>query len=195
MKDFTSRNQSTGSQSSQNNLVCRRCHTPLPASARFCLTCGTRVRREDSRKFDSDITEVLSNSQKAELQQRMDVIKTKYGVAAKKREIPDILLRENHWVKLKGDGFLMGSPPMEYGRCEDEELHHVKVGSFELMSTPVTFAMYDLYCDKTGREKPPHGGWGRENHPVINVSFWDAVDYVDWVNAETGWRCRLPTEA
>lgn len=178
-----------------STLCCRRCHTALPSNARFCITCGARVHREDSRKFDSDITEVLEYTQKeSKIQKRKNIIKAKYGVPAK-REVPDILIPDSLWKTIQGNDYLMGSPPLEYGRGEDEELHHVKIGSFKLMSTPVTFAMYDIYCEKTGRDKPPHGGWGRENRPVINISYWDAVDYIAWVNNETGWRCRLPTEA
>lgn len=59
----------------------------------------------------------------------------------------------------------------------------------------VTFEAYDRFCEATGRRKPPDQGWGRGTRPVINVSWHDAVDYADWLSAQTGRRYRLPSEA
>ncbi|HLP46016.1 MAG TPA: SUMF1/EgtB/PvdO family nonheme iron enzyme [Candidatus Kapabacteria bacterium] len=38
-------------------------------------------------------------------------------------------------------------------------------------------------------------GWGRENQPVINVSWDDAVDYCRWLSQKNGFTFQLPTEA
>ena len=35
----------------------------------------------------------------------------------------------------------------------------------------------------------------RSENPVINVSYWDAVDYCEWLNEQMGNQIRLPTEA
>ena len=59
----------------------------------------------------------------------------------------------------------------------------------------VTFAQYDAYCEVAGIGKPGDEGWGRENRPVINVSWNDAADYCTWLSKETGKHFRLPTEA
>ena len=107
-----------------------------------------------------------------------------------------LALRESDWVPIPAGTFLMGSPEDEAGRSRDEREHRVHVFiPFALLCTPVTFAMYDTYCAATGRERPDDEGWGRGRRPVINVSYWDAVDYAAWLSAQTGWRCRLPTEA
>ena len=60
---------------------------------------------------------------------------------------------------------------------------------------PVTFAEYDRYCDQTGCRPPDDQGWGRGNRPVINVSWLDAVKYVNWLSDQTGQTYRLPTDA
>ncbi len=59
----------------------------------------------------------------------------------------------------------------------------------------MTFAEYDRFCEATGRKKPDDRGWGRENRPVINVNWHDAVAYTRWLSKETGKDYRLPTEA
>ncbi len=36
---------------------------------------------------------------------------------------------------------------------------------------------------------------GKENHPVVNVSWFDAIAYSNWLTKKTGIKHRLPTEA
>ena len=66
--------------------------------------------------------------------------------------------------------------------------------------TPVTNAEYARFLKATGH-RPPHG-WngeaspeGRERHPVVNVSYDDAVAYCKWLGEKDGAASfRLPTE-
>ena len=104
-------------------------------------------------------------------------------------------IAESDWALIHGGEFLMGSPPEEKGRMDHERQHRVQVNSFEMLKTPVTFAMYDAYCDARDLDKPKDEGWGREMRPVINVDFWSAMGYISWLRKRTGWHLRLPTEA
>ena len=99
------------------------------------------------------------------------------------------------WAAIPDGEFLMGSPEDEEGRRADERQHRVQVAAFQMLKTPVTFVMFDVFCGATGREQPKDQGWGRADRPVIWVSYWDAVDYAAWLSMQTGWTCRLPTEA
>lgn len=101
-----------------------------------------------------------------------------------------------------GSGSFAGSTPV----------HPVRVSSFRLGKSEVTFREYDEYCDACGLEKP-QSNFGRDYMPVINVSWCDAVDYCNWLSDMCGLdRCytrngpvvewdsskngyRLPTEA
>lgn len=66
---------------------------------------------------------------------------------------------------------------------------------------PVTNAMYKEYTDATGAKVPSY--WengtypeGKDNHPVLYVSFLDAEAYCQWLSAKyPEWTFRLPTEA
>ncbi len=94
--------------------------------------------------------------------------------------------------------FLMGSPESERGRGKDEGPQHkvafakpFAAGKFE-----VTFAEWDACVAEGGcTEKPSDEGWGRARHPVINVSWNDATQFVAWLSKKTGKSYRLLSEA
>nr|VFJ90908.1 MAG: Formylglycine-generating enzyme, required for sulfatase activity, contains SUMF1/FGE domain [Candidatus Kentron sp. LFY] len=91
--------------------------------------------------------------------------------------------------------FLMGSPEGEGDKNEHPQ-HRVRImAPFALGTWPVTFEEYDIFCTATGRKKPHDQGWGRKRHPVINVSWQDALDYCAWLSEKTGHHYRLPSEA
>jgi formylglycine-generating enzyme required for sulfatase activity len=58
----------------------------------------------------------------------------------------------------------------------------------------VTFEEYDKFCEDTNRPKPSDEGWSRGKRPVINVSWYDAKDYVKWLSEKTKEDYRLPSE-
>ena len=73
--------------------------------------------------------------------------------------------------------------------------------SYRMAKTPVTNAEYAEFCRKTGHRPPRYwrGGKfpkGKADHPVLEVSVDDALDYCDYLEKKyPGWRFRLPTEA
>ena len=93
--------------------------------------------------------------------------------------------------------FTMGSPENEEGRLNHESPQRdVRVRRFALCRHAVTFAQYDAFCVATGKEPPDDEGWGREDHPVINVTWNDAQAFVRWLNEQTPRApYRLPSEA
>ncbi len=116
-------------------------------------------------------------------------------------------------IQVQGGIFQMGSTDDD---SDDNEkpVHSVTVYSFYIAETEVTFDQYDAYCEDTDINKPgDKEGWGRGSRPVINVSWYDAVKYCNWLSEKNnltsvytisdtsvtwnqsanGWR--LPTEA
>jgi len=77
----------------------------------------------------------------------------------------------------------------------EHHLHHVSVSSIAIGRSEVTFAEYDRFAVATSREKPSDEGWGRGKRPVINVSWFDAIAYTEWLSQQTGKQYRLPKEA
>jgi formylglycine-generating enzyme len=55
------------------------------------------------------------------------------------------------------------------------------VGKYE-----VTFEEYDDFCQSTGRRHAYDQGWERGSRPVINVDWWDAIAYCNWLSEKEG---------
>lgn len=91
--------------------------------------------------------------------------------------------------------FMFGSPNDEIGRDTDEGPQtRVDIKGFAIGQTEVTFAEYEHFARATGAAIPDDNGWGREDRPVINISWRDAKNYLTWLTDQTGFHYRLPTE-
>jgi formylglycine-generating enzyme required for sulfatase activity len=81
------------------------------------------------------------------------------------------------------------------GETNEKPVHEISVKRFAIGRYQITFAEYDKFAKLTKRKKPNDEGWGRDNRPVIYVSWEDAVAYTEWLSEQTGQSYRLPTEA
>ncbi len=106
------------------------------------------------------------------------------------------------------------------GWYDGEVRRSVTLDAFEITLTPVTNKDYAAFLADTGHRLPSVGKdewdayglihpysraipyiWtsgkppaGREDHPVVLVSFDDALAYADWLSAKTDQNWRLPTQ-
>ncbi|MGO9467917.1 MAG: SUMF1/EgtB/PvdO family nonheme iron enzyme, partial [Isosphaeraceae bacterium] len=128
-------------------------------------------------------------------------------------------------IKLKripAGKFLMGSPDGD-GDTDEHPQHEVRITRpFYLGVTEVTRGQFRLFVDETGykteAEKDGKGGYGwneeakkfeqsprftwqnpgfeqTDEHPVVNVTWNDAQEFVKWLSQKEGRIYRLPTEA
>lgn len=104
---------------------------------------------------------------------------------------------EPEWVTIPSGEFWMGS---EKGDEVEKPAQRVFVPEFQIARVPVTNAQYALFVADQN-VKPP-SGWpggqppkGKENHPVVEVSWYDAQTYCQWLSKKLGRAVRLPTEA
>jgi formylglycine-generating enzyme required for sulfatase activity len=88
-------------------------------------------------------------------------------------------------VLVQGGTFQMGDV-MGDKEQDDEMVHSVTVSSFLLAKNELTFEEYDAFCKATGRALPGDVGWGRGKRPVINVDWYDAVEYCNWRSGQEG---------
>jgi formylglycine-generating enzyme required for sulfatase activity len=121
-------------------------------------------------------------------------------------------------VAIPAGRFLMGSPPGEAGRKDDEGPQHpVEIRPFWMGKCEVTWDEFDLFwkarpggkedkepenptdADAVTRPTPPYADEtfdkGREGHPVLGVTHHAAMQYCRWLTLKTGKVYRLPTEA
>jgi formylglycine-generating enzyme required for sulfatase activity len=91
--------------------------------------------------------------------------------------------------------FTMGD---DNGRDDEKPAHRVWVDAFALGVHQVTRAEYACFLRQTARTAPPF--WDEPNfqepqQPVVGPSWFDAVDFCEWLTDITGRKYRLPTEA
>lgn len=92
-------------------------------------------------------------------------------------------------VLINAGTFLMGNP----GKPGAQQVSIDK--DFYISRYEITFNEYDSFAIETNRALPDDNGWGRGERPAINVSWDDAIAYINWLNKTTGKVYRLPTSA
>ena len=101
-------------------------------------------------------------------------------------------------VVVPARSYQMGSPPDETNRDDDEApVHRVTFGEpFAAGRYEVTFAEWDA-CRQAGgcSHRPDDQGWGRGTRPVVDVSWNDAQEYIQWLSGRTGQDYRLLSES
>jgi formylglycine-generating enzyme required for sulfatase activity len=98
---------------------------------------------------------------------------------------------------------LVPAGPFRMGSNEDKDEqpeHEVYVDAFRIAKYPVTNGQYAQFVQATGHRSPDH--WRNKtpppelcNHPVVYVTWYDAMAYCAWLSEVRGEKVRLPTEA
>ncbi len=124
------------------------------------------------------------------------------------------------FVFIKGSCFDMGDT-FGVGYDDETPVHEVCINDFYIAKYEVTVGEFKKFVSETGyKTDAEKEGWGctinsdatelinkegadwknpgylqDDNHPVVQVSWNDAMAYIDWLNHRTGKKYRLPTEA
>jgi formylglycine-generating enzyme required for sulfatase activity len=105
-------------------------------------------------------------------------------------------------VRVPGGEFIMGSNPSHAPWAKEPELpqHTLTLPEFYIGKHPVTNEQYEAFVHATWRRSPGH--WDPEgvpedleNHPVVDVSWYDALAFARWISEGTGLEVGLPSEA
>jgi len=100
------------------------------------------------------------------------------------------------WVEVPAGEFWMGGE----GEYDGKPVHRVHLERFHIARVPVTNTQYQFFVETTGHSAPKHWEDGRpprglESHPVVYVSWYDALAYCRWLSEVTGKAITLPSEA
>ncbi len=91
--------------------------------------------------------------------------------------------------------FVMGSPE-GMGDHDEHPQHKVTIAKpFAVSRTEITFAEWDACVAAGGCVSISDNAWGRDDRPVILVSWDDAKQYAAWLSRLTGKEYRLLSEA
>ncbi len=105
------------------------------------------------------------------------------------------------FILIPAGEMIMGSDPsIDRNTQKDEQpSHRLTLSDYYIMKTPVTNAQFLSFIEATGHRKPLF--WQKDgfpankaDHPVVGVSFLDAVAFCRWASEMTGLPVRLPTE-
>ncbi len=147
----------------------------------------TAPEPSETEEGESEESSDLPNAEQArELQKR---VAERLGVPVK-REFRLSPQESITFVLIPPGRFMMGSPPDEPGHNSNEYRHPVVITHpFYMSATEVTEAQYEAVMGQNpGLAQKP-------DHPVVMVSWEDAVEFCRRVSQKGKVNCRLPTEA
>ncbi len=135
-------------------------------------------------------------------------------------EMPQFIAAIEHWIppndeysyRVYGDSKAMIPPliriptgPFTMGadtNDSEQPAHQVTLPDYSIAAHPVTVEEYRLFVEATKHAPPASAGniyWTMQlqhkNHPVVNVTWHDAVAYAAWLRDLTGQAWHLPSEA
>lgn len=95
-------------------------------------------------------------------------------------------------IKVKGGTFQMGAPDSDTVAYNLEKPQHiVTLGDFYIAETEVTQELWQAVMGSN----PSYYNTKGADYPVENVTWYDCDDFINRLNALTGKRFRMPTEA
>ncbi len=120
---------------------------------------------------------------------------------------------EPDMISVQGSTFMMGTND---GETDEQPAHKVQLSDFYIGKFEITVKQYRQFCEETERDFPkpppktsdPRTGenwyfehpnvkewvW-QDEWPIVNITWYDAVAYCEWLSDYTGRKYRLPTEA
>ncbi len=108
-------------------------------------------------------------------------------------ESPALGFRSMNAVEVPGGEYLLGARAGAKGTNANElPTRRITLTPFKIDRMPVTNREYLEYAEGTGRRKPPlhdHPVFGAPNHPVVGVTFDEAMQFARWAGG------MLPSEA
>ena len=94
------------------------------------------------------------------------------------------------FVRIPAGKFIMGSDPAKDKQADDDEQpqHEVNIPyDYYMARYPVTTAQYRTFVEQSGYQTQDKDSLdGTPNHPVVNVTWYDTLEYCNWLTKQLG---------
>ncbi len=87
------------------------------------------------------------------------------------------------WIE---GGILLFGDAFNDGNEDEKPICKVQLTGFFMDAREITFDQYDAFCTATKRPRSPDKDWGRGTRPVVNVTWYDAIEFCNWRSAQDG---------
>ncbi len=185
-------------------MTCPYCQfTDLPNDATTCPNCGRVLPRP---KTQIDVNQQVGENRGTTTGVAIGAITgdvtivTSGGPDIRPRAKPR-LPYEPETVLIPSGPFWMGSEPGDNISEHETPRHQVILKSYHIGHTPVTNRQYAEFIKRVPDQQDPKGWFLRKppadrlDHPVTEVSWYDAMAYCAWLSEMSGRPYRLPSEA
>ena len=107
--------------------------------------------------------------------------------------VDSLMLGGITFVRIPGGSFAMGDNS-SHAQMNEQPMHRVTLKSFWMASTEITLLQWKAFLDQAVYPAGRSQAKG-PTHPVVGVTWEDAVAYCRWFSERYGVRMRLPSEA
>jgi formylglycine-generating enzyme required for sulfatase activity len=110
-----------------------------------------------------------------------------YIVSLSKTQTPPANIQFPTMITLKGNTYLRGDT-FDDTKTEDDEkpCRRVWIDSFNISQTEITFDLFDAFCKSKDIPLKSDLSWGRAHRPAIMVSWYEAVEFCNWLSELQG---------
>ena len=184
-------NVDNGPYSDQALLLASECFFMLGASS---LPAGVRTELITRLKKMANSPVLLLDDGGRQLLQR------KYAAHLALARLGRPSLIKRFWKLPFGEPDWVTIPAGEFWMGETHQLRRQFLPEFQIARGLVTNAQYAIYLASSAAPKPEYWRAGQipagiENHPVVNVSWYEALAYCAWLGQKIGKPVCLPSEA
>ncbi len=166
-------------------MKCPECNNELPAGAKFCNQCGTKIEEQGKTCPNPDCKRTGLPPEAVYCPE------CGWKLTGNFASFTETVNGVNfNMVAVEGGSFLMGSPPDEPNRSDNETQHRVTLSNYFIGKFPVTQDLWQIVMGEN-----PRSYFKGDNFPVEMKSWDDCHVFLGKLNRLTGKKYGLPTEA
>jgi len=183
-------------------MKCTKCKFDNADSAKFCIKCGSSLNTKEKKTKNKSGKSINATT----IVGIVIVVAIGIGFFMYKQQIINMFSGGSEMIFVKGGTFTMGSTE----QSDEKPEHHILLSDFKISKYEITNIEFCEFLNERGNQTEGDKTWldikdedcqiikngskfspkmGKENHPIIEVTWYGARAYCKWAGG------RLPTEA